>query len=73
MLGLLFAILLVIAVLLVASRRRDVDPAGDEPWRASLREEDDEPLDIEEIRRAEAEWAAEGAYDWEDEDESWRG
>ncbi len=74
MLGLLFAVLLVIAVLVIAGRRRSATVPADEPWRQSLVEEDDnEPLDIEEIRRAEAEWAAEEAFDWEEEDESWRG
>jgi hypothetical protein len=72
MLGLLFAVLLVIAVLVVAARRRNAPVPADEPWRQSL-VQDDEPLDIEEIRRAEAEWAAEEAFDWEEEDESWRG
>jgi hypothetical protein len=71
MLGLLFALLLVVAVLVAASRRRESPVLADEPWRESLLE-DDEPLDIEEIRRAEAEWA-EGAYEWEEDDESWRG
>jgi hypothetical protein len=74
MLGLLFAVLLVIAVLVAARRRRDPVEDAAEPWRASLRElDDDEPLDIEEIRRAEAEWAAESTFDWEEDDESWRG
>lgn len=73
MLGLLFAVLLIVAVLAVAAgRRREAPLPPEEAWRESLREPD-EPLDIEEIRRAEADWESDGGLDWEDEDESWRG
>jgi hypothetical protein len=72
MIGLVFALLLIAAVVLVARRRSSPEPPLDEPWRASLRE-DAEPLDIEEIRRAEEEWAAEGGLEWEEDNESWRG
>ncbi|HUE97437.1 MAG TPA: hypothetical protein VMN39_12310 [Longimicrobiaceae bacterium] len=70
------------ALLVVAGgvllRRRQPIGEDREPWRASLREEEeDEPLDLEEIRRAEDEWLAEEAWaeeDWQDDpdDESWR-
>ncbi len=72
MIGLVFALLLVAAVALVARRRGSPKTPVDEPWRESLRE-DAEPLDIEEIRRAEEEWAAEGGLEWEEDSESWRG
>jgi len=73
MMGLLFAVLLIVAILVVMRRGRAPASHQEEPWRASLREEVDEPLDLEEIRRAEEEWEAEGGLDWEEEDESWRG
>jgi hypothetical protein len=76
MFGLLFALFLMIAAAALFTRRRREPDHGDEPWRASLREEDDEPLDLEEIRRAEEEWAAESEAEggWEeDDDEPWRG
>ncbi|CAN5671673.1 MAG: hypothetical protein H0U67_10130 [Gemmatimonadetes bacterium] len=72
MIGLLFALFLVAAVVLVARRRRSPKTPVDEPWRESL-QEDAEALDIVEIRRAEEEWAAEGGLEWEDDNESWRG
>jgi hypothetical protein len=72
MIGLLFALLLVAAVILVARRRQGPEIPADEPWRASLNE-DAEPLDIDEIRRAEEEWATEGGLDWEEDDDGWRG
>lgn len=71
MYGILFALLVLIAVLALLFRGRPA-PEADEPWRASLRE-DDEPLDIDEIRRAEEEWGA-GGGDWEvEEGDEWRG
>jgi hypothetical protein len=72
MIGLLFALLLVAAVILVARRRANPPGLEDEPWRESL-EDDAEALDIDEIRRAEEEWAAEGGLEWEEDNESWRG
>jgi hypothetical protein len=72
MIGLLFALLLVAAVILVVRRRNRPDVPLAEPWRESLRE-DAEPLDIEEIRRAEEEWATEGGLEWEEDNDSWRG
>jgi hypothetical protein len=38
-------------------RRRMYESVEEEPWRASL--EEDEPLDLDEIRRAEEEWLEE--------------
>lgn len=58
-------LLAIIAAIAVTVRRRRYTGIEDEPWRASL--EDDEPLDMDEIRAAEEEW-----NDWED-DESWKG
>ena len=70
----LMALLVVAAGVLLRGRGRTV--VEDEPWRASLDEGDDEPLDMEEIRRAEDEWLAEesAAESWrEDEgEEDWR-
>lgn len=69
MFWLALALLVVLAAFSLARRRRAYEAAADEPWRASLG--DDEPLDVEEARRAEEEWL-EGA-DWEvAEDEEWR-
>ncbi|CAN5744086.1 hypothetical protein BH23GEM6_BH23GEM6_07820 [soil metagenome] len=73
MMGLLFAVLLMAAIFMVIRRGRAPTSSPEEPWRASLRENEDEPLDLEEIRLAEEEWEAEGGLDWEEEDESWRG
>jgi hypothetical protein len=74
MVGLILASLLAVAVAVVLLRGPRRQPLDDEPWRASLREpEDDEPLDMEEIRRAEEEWGADGeSWDGND-DEPWRG
>ena len=50
----------------LALRRRSVDgEVAAEPWRASL--DEDEPLDLEEIRRAEEEWLDDDEG-WEEED-----
>jgi hypothetical protein len=65
------AIFVLAAGFLVRRRRRH--PADTESWRASL--PPDEPLDVEGIRRAEAEWEAEeeGWVDSDDDsDETWR-
>lgn len=70
MFWILMAILVVMGAALVLRRRRQYETPRQEPWRSSLAK--DEPLDLEEIRRAEDEWLQEDA--WEDlpEDESWR-
>jgi hypothetical protein len=72
MFWLLVTVLAVVAFFAVASRRRGYESVEDEPWRASLK--DDEPLDMEAARQAEEEWLKENR--WEDEreeDEPWRG
>jgi hypothetical protein len=69
MLWILMAMLVLLAGA-AAVRRRHVGPrVEDEPWRASLGE--DEPLDVDEIRRAEEDWLREadaedglGEEDW---------
>lgn len=69
----LMALLVVAAGFLVRSRSRPT--VEDEPWRASL-EDEDEPLDLDEIRRAEDEWLAEEEWageTWQEEgEEDWR-
>lgn len=72
MFWMLLAILVIAAFILALSRRRRYESTEDEPWRASLR--DDEPLDMEAARQAEEEWLADSG--WQDEDdnaEQWRG
>lgn len=71
MLWMALAILALVAGFLALRRRRGYESVETEPWRASLAEED-EPLDLEEIRRAEEEWLGDGEWDGEAEDESWR-
>lgn len=69
----LMALLVIAAAVLVRRPRRNAD--ADEPWRASLREEEDEPLDIDEIRRAEAEWLEGDVWTddgLDDDGEGWR-
>lgn len=69
MFWMMLAVLVVVGALLMIARRRRYETVEEEPWRASL-VEDDEPLDIEEVRRAEEEFLAEP---WqEDEEEPWR-
>jgi uncharacterized membrane protein len=62
--------LLVIAFFAALSRRKRYESVEDEPWRASL--QDDEPLDMDAAREAEEEWLQE---EWGDDgsNESWRG
>ncbi|MBA4159403.1 MAG: hypothetical protein H0X65_18305 [Gemmatimonadetes bacterium] len=72
MFWLLLTILLVIAGVIALSRRRNyrAREVEDEPWRASL--DEDEPLDLDAAREAEERWLAE---EWEEddaEDEPWR-
>jgi hypothetical protein len=60
------AVLVLVGATLGMRRRRRYESVEDEPWRASLRDEDDE-IDEEELRRAEEELR----YSDED-DEPWR-
>ncbi|HET7275536.1 MAG TPA: hypothetical protein VFI91_10275 [Longimicrobiaceae bacterium] len=65
MFWLILSVLAIIAAAVIGLRRRRYTGMEDEPWRASLG--DDEPLDMDEIRKAEEEW-----NDWDsDEDEPW--
>lgn len=79
MFWLAMAILVVVAAVLVARRRADAEGRAlrEEPWRASLQDDsDDEGFDADELRRAEREWQADGAFDGEVDDgerEPWRG
>lgn len=65
-------ILTILALVAGASalRRRSPSSIRREPWEPDPA--DDEPLDMEEISRAEAEWEAD--QDWEEppEEEAWR-
>ena len=65
-----FAALVIVGALRM--RARSVSTDDDEPWRASLYQDDDEPLDIEEIRQAEEEWLEEEAWSEAEDDEPWR-
>lgn len=69
MFWLFLTVLTVVAFVAILSRRRRYESVEDEPWRASL--EDEEPLDWEAARRAEDEWLAETEWEAGD-DESWR-
>ena len=71
MLWLVLSLLALAGGLLMLRRRRSYGTVEEEPWRASLREEDG-GLDLDEIRRAEEEWLQES--EWEDppEPEGWR-
>lgn len=62
------ALLLVAAGIGLTSRRRRYESVEEEPWRASL--EEDEPLDMDEARRAEEEFLAGEPID--EADEPWR-
>jgi hypothetical protein len=61
------ALLLVVGALLARGRKQRYEAVAEEPWRASLQDEDDE-IDEDELRRAEQELLHEG----EEEDEPWR-
>lgn len=64
-------VLAVLAFLAVTARRRRYESVEDEPWRASL--EDDEPLDWDAAQKAEDEWLAEQSWDADGDDgEPWR-
>lgn len=69
--GVLLAVLVLLGGAFALSRRRRPRELDQEPWRASL--QDDEPLDIDAIRDAEEEFLAD---DWEEDDgeegEEWR-
>lgn len=67
MFWLILGILVIVAGF--AMRKRTASYAVErEPWEAEP--DEDEALDIEEIRLAEAEWEADA--DWEDPEEDWR-
>jgi hypothetical protein len=76
MLWVLMALLVLVAGMSMMLRRRQYETVETEPWRASLADER-EPLDMEEIRRAEDEWLS--SDEWDDglndgvDDEGWRG
>jgi hypothetical protein len=64
-------ILVVLAFFVAASRRRRYESVEEEPWRASL--EDDEPLDWDAARKAEDEWLSEESWNSDGDDgEAWR-
>lgn len=65
------ALLAVLGAAAAMRRRRGYEDPGEEPWRASL-QRDDEPLDVEEIRRAEDEWLEEDGWSDAAGDEEWR-
>jgi hypothetical protein len=66
MLWMLIAVLALVGGGLALARRKSEVAEASEPWRASLGE--DEPLDLDEIRRAELEWLDEDDG-WEEEDD----
>ncbi len=72
MLWVLLAVLLLYAGVSMMRRRRAYETADAEPWRASLAA-DDEPLDMEEIRRAEDQWLADEEWSDHPDEDSWRG
>jgi hypothetical protein len=73
MLFLLLTLVLLVGGWVSLRRRRDAEASRlrDEPWAASLMEEDaDEPLDMDEARRAEdAFWETSASWDGPDEDD----
>jgi hypothetical protein len=70
MLWLLLAMLVILGFFAAMTRRRRYESVEEEPWRASLG--DDEPLDWEAARQAEEEWLQENTRDGDEEDEPWR-
>lgn len=69
MLWLVLAILVIVGAAVAFTRHRRYESIEDEPWRASL--DEDEPLDLDQARRAEEEFLAD---EWQgEEDEPWRG
>lgn len=71
MLWFLMTLLVLFGAAAALRRRRAYESAEDEPWRASLKEEE-EPLDMDEIRRAEEEWLDDEPWSDCDEDDDWR-
>jgi hypothetical protein len=72
MFWLLLTVLTILGFFALAARRRRYESVEDEPWRASLQE--DEPLDWDAARRAENEWLAENEWqEGEGDNEPWRG
>jgi hypothetical protein len=68
MLWAFMALLVLVGGMAMFRRRRVYESPADEPWRASLAD-DDEPLDLEEIRRAEDEWLERDGWDGGPDDE----
>ena len=65
----ILALLVLVAAAMVMRKRRRYESVEDEPWRASLGEDD--TLDVDEARRAEDEFLS--SSPWEEEDEEpWR-
>lgn len=71
MFWLLLTVLALLGGLAMSPRRKSYESVEEEPWRASL--EDDDPLDVEEARRAEEEWLEDSWEEEEEDDEPWRG
>jgi hypothetical protein len=67
----LLAALVVAAVLRTRRRRARYESVDDEPWRASLRD-DDEEIDHDELRRAERELRAAEEGEEDEDAEPWR-
>jgi hypothetical protein len=66
MFWMMMALLLLFAGVSLLGRRRRYESVEEEPWRASL--DDDEPLDVEEARRAEEEFLE---SDFAEDEEPW--
>jgi len=64
----ILALLVLVAAAVVMRKRRHYESVEDEPWRASLGEDDE--LDVDEARRAEDEFL--DSAPWEDDEEPWR-
>jgi hypothetical protein len=62
-------VLALLGGVLAVARRRRYESVAEEPWRASLRDDDDDEFDAEALRRAEEEL---DEYD-DDVEEPWRG
>lgn len=67
---LLLAVVVLIAAIIGTARRRRYESVEEEPWRASL--EEDEPLDVARARRAEEEFLRDHWEGDSDEAEPWR-
>jgi hypothetical protein len=66
MFWLILTLLTVVAFYAVMQRRRRYESVEDEPWRASL--EEDEPLDWDAAVQAEEEWLAESEWEAPEDD-----